>query len=184
MTYDFSLFAVGLVVGLLLILGHSAALLAPKLTRSELQKFCRNTLVGRVLLVVATAWAVYLLGTIDLGEFAGLRPMLVVGTVVAGVLTWIFVEEFLAVRALAILLLLAAEILLCAAYLQPPVARLWLVFLAYGWILGGLFFIGLPWLLRDLINWAVAKPWRWQLSAGAGIAYGAILVVSALLWYR
>jgi hypothetical protein len=184
LTYDFGLFPVGIITGLVLLLGHAVVWFAPEWTRAGLRGFPRNLVVGRVLLVLATAWAVYLLATIDLGEFAGLRRMLVLGTIGAGVLTWIFVEEFLAVRALAILLLLAAEILLCAAYLQPPVSRLWLVFLAYGWIIAGLFFVGLPWLLRDLLNWVADRPWRLRLSAGAGMAYGAVVLLSALLWYR
>ena len=184
MTYSFTLFSTGLVVGIALIFSHLVPLFAPAATRSFLVGFPRSELWGKILLSIATVWAVWLVLTIDLGEFAGLRRAMAVGVVVASVLTWKFVDEFLAVRALAILGLLAAEILLCAAFLQPQATRLLLVFLAYAWIFGGLFLIGLPWLLRDVISWAAAKGWRFTALALGGVFYGLALVVCAVAFYR
>lgn len=183
MTYHLELFPVGLAVGLLLVAGHLPVFLAPGPTANFLRQFPRSLVLGRLLLAVAVAWTLWLVLSIDLGEFAPMRNLLFVGVLVVGVLTWIFLEEFLAVRALAICLLLAAEILLSSAFLQPPVSRLLLVVLAYGWILAGLFWVGLPWLLRDQIDWLVRAPWRLRVAAGAGIAYGlAILLAAALFW--
>lgn len=184
MTYDIALFPVGITVGLLLIAGHLPAFVAPAATKKWLLDFPRSLVLGRALLGVALVWCVWLILTMDLGEFAGLRQPMVVGAVVVGVLTWIFVEEFLAVRALAILFLLAADVLLSAAFLQPPASRLLLVFLAYAWIFGGLFCVGLPWLLRDILAWATRADWRLHFAAGAGIAYGGIVLLSALLLWR
>ena len=60
------------------------------------------------------------------------RCLLVV-ILVATFLTFRYVDEFLAVRALGILLLLLAEPLIEAAFLRPEAGRLLLVALAYAW---------------------------------------------------
>jgi hypothetical protein len=119
-----------------------------------------------------------------LGEFSGLRNLMSLGVVVVAVLTGVFVREFLSIRALSVLFLLAAEILLCAAFLQPPAARLWLVFLAYGWIFFGLFCVGLPWLARDLIAWVTRATWRVRLAGFLGLAYGIVLIYFSFAAYR
>ena len=97
-------------------------------------------------------------------------------TAIAYVLTLRFGMEFLSVRALGMLLLLVAEPLLESAWLRPEAGRLWLVTLAYVWIVCGLFFIGTPYILRDLISWSSASTLRWRTAALAGILYGAILL--------
>jgi hypothetical protein len=184
MTYTFSLFFTGLVTGLLLVVSHLVPLFAPGATRDFLVRFPRSEMWGRILLVLATVWTFWLVRTMDLGEFANLRNMMAVGVIVAAGLTWKFVDEFLSVRALAILGLLAAEILLCAAFLQPQISRLLLVFLAYAWILAGLFLVGLPWLLRDLLAWVTEKTWRLMALSLGGVFYGLALVVCAVAFYR
>lgn len=184
MTYTVSLFHTGLVVGFALIFAHLAALLLPDLTGKLLQGFPRNRLAGKVLLVLAVVWCLWLVRTMDLGEFAALRNMMSIGVVVLGVLSWVFVDEFLSIRALAILALLAADVLLCAAFLQPQLSRLLLVFLAYAWIFAGLFWVGLPWMLRDSISWVLREPWRFRLASVAGVAYGALIVFCAFAYYR
>jgi hypothetical protein len=105
-----------------------------------------------------------------------MRGKFLIMTVVAYVLTLRFGMEFLSVRALGMLLLLAAEPLLESAWLRPETARLWLVTLVYVWILGGLFLIGTPYILRDLISWVSSSTLRWRMTALAGILYGAILI--------
>jgi hypothetical protein len=184
MTYSFSLFTVGLITGLVLALGHLPAVLLPKVTSRLLGQFPRSDFWGYTLLALASLWAFFLIRTIDLGEFDGLRNLMSVGVIVAAVLTGVFVREFLSIRALSILFLLAAEVLLCAAFLQPPLARLWLVFLAYGWIFIGLFCIGLPWLARDLIAWVTRVTWRVQFAGFLGLAYGVILIFLSFAAYR
>ncbi|MCX7713304.1 MAG: hypothetical protein N2035_06535 [Chthoniobacterales bacterium] len=107
---------------------------------------------------------------------------MIFGVFIMAILTFIFVREFLAVRAFGILLLLAAEVLLCAAFLRPEFCRLFLVILAYGWIIAGMFFVGMPWILRDLIEFIVNNKFRFRSAAIAGISYGLILIFCAFLW--
>jgi hypothetical protein len=183
MIYPFSLYYTGIVIGLLLIASHAMALAVPAPTQTFLRTLPRSRMWGGVLLAVSAVWAFWLVRTMDLGEFQPLRFALTIAVPAGALLTWMFVEEFLAVRALGIVALLAAEPLLEAAYLRPEVSRLVLVCLAYAWILSGLFLVGMPYILRDLTTWLLLKQSRYRAAAVAGIACGvAILTCAITLW--
>ena len=183
MIYPLSLQLTGILVGLLLIAGHGFALAAPAPTKSFLRALPRSRMWGAILLVVSTAWAFWLVCTMDLGEFARMRSALTIAVPVGAVLTWLFVDEFLAVRALGILALLAAEPLLEAAFLRPETSRLLLVCVAYAWILSGLFLVGMPYILRDLTAWLLGSQSRYRMGATAGVVCGAALLGCAImLW--
>jgi hypothetical protein len=183
MIYPFSLQLAGLVTGLLLIVAHAYALATPGATRQFLQAFPRSRVWGTILLSLGAIWAFWLVSTMDLGEFAHLRQAMLIAVPIGAVLTWQFVDEFLAVRALGILALLAADCLLEAAFLRPELSRLLLVVLAYAWIFAGLFLVGMPYILRDLIAWLTASVARFRMAAAIGIAYGLALVLcAATLW--
>jgi len=87
------------------------------------------------------------------------------------------------VRAIGFFLILAACPVLDAAFLEPPVTRLLLVALAYVWIVKGMFWVGMPYLMRDQIAWATASPERWKALTLAGVGYGAAVLVCALAFY-
>ena len=90
----------------------------------------------------------------EMGEFANFRRPLLIILPVGFILVLRFVDEFLAVRALGILCLLAAEPLLDAAFLRPETSRLLVTVLAYLMIVAGLIWVTMPYLLRDQINWS------------------------------
>lgn len=176
MIYSISLETALLGVGLFLILTHLPALISASPIQKHLHRFPRSAPSGAVLFSVAAGWFFWLIYSTDLGEFSSMRGKFLILTAIAYVLTLRFGMEFLSVRALGMILLLAAEPLLEAAWLRPEAAKLWLVTLVYVWIVCGLFFIGTPYLLRDLISWASANELRWKAAALAGIVYGAILL--------
>ena len=183
MIYPLELRQAGLLAGLLLVGIHALALARPRWVAGWLKAFPRSRGAGLVLIAAAGLWSLLLLQQLDLGEFSSLRTLLLAGTVAATVLSAIFMVEFLAVRALGMLLLLAAEPFLEAAFLRPEVSRLLLVVLAYAWIFAGLFWVGMPYLLRDQLSWILACPRRLVIAASLGVAYGvAILVCSLTFW--
>ena len=173
-----------LVVGLLLIVAHGFALLQPKTTQEFLRTLPRSKSAGLLLLVIVTVWSWLLATYIDLGEFSNWRFRLQVFIPVAAFLTWQYVDEFLAARALGMIVLLIAEPLLEAAFLRPELARLFLVSLVYVWICFGLFWIGMPYTLRDQIAWLSKNEGRWKSAAFAGIGYGVILLISLTTLHR
>ncbi len=184
MIYPFSLKFVGVVVGVALIAGHLFALLAPDVARPLLSRFPRSRLAGGLLLAISAIWAFWLVQSMDLGEFSPLRGKMLAAIPIGAVLTWMFVDEFLAIRALGILALLLADPLLEAAFLRDEQTRLLLVFLAYAWIFAGLFMVGMPYLFRDIITWLLTRPQRYRAATLAGIAYGAAILLSAVILWK
>lgn len=173
----------GIVVALALILAHGWALKNTAKTQAFLKAFPRTFHWGVILLTIDTLWGVFALSNMDMGEFFNMRSKFIMVTIAAYVGVLIYVKEFLAVRALGSLMLLVACPVLTAAFLQPQTSRLLLPILAYGWIIVGMYFIGMPFLMRDWINWLIAKPQRWKLVTLSGIAYGLVLLAAAILFY-
>src|SRR5689334_19775255 len=117
MIYTFmNLKLAGVLVGIALILSHAFALLCGEAVRKWLIAFPRSRGFGILLLVVAAVWAFVLVLEMDLGEFTGYRYHFLLVIPVAAFLAIRYVEEFLAVRATGMLLLLAAEPVLEAAF--------------------------------------------------------------------
>ena len=181
--YDLSLRTVGLIIGLLLLITHLAALVRPDETRQWLRKFPRSKLLGNCLLAVDAIWTFWLVTNMDLGEFSQFRTWLQAGVPIVFILTIFFVDEFLSVRALGIMALLAAEPILSAAFLRPEIARLLVVILAYVWLTLGLFWVGMPYLLRDQITWLTESANRFKAVAMAGLLYSLSILVCTVTVY-
>ncbi|MEO8043438.1 MAG: cell division protein CrgA [Spartobacteria bacterium] len=179
MIYSLSLHTVGLIAGFLLAL--LSLLLLP--ARNSLPRFPRSRLAGAILLTIDLLWSVWLLATMEMGEFSNFRRPLLVILPVGFILVLRFVDEFLAVRALGILCLLAAEPLLNAAFLRPEASRLLVTVLAYLMIVAGLLWVTMPYLLRDQIQWSTKSVGRWRLLSGSGFLFGALILVCAFVVY-
>jgi hypothetical protein len=177
MIYPLKLETALILTGLWLLAIHGFALLKGAAAQEWLRQLPRSKPLGTVLLVAATAWAYWLIATIDLGEFSNWRDRLRIIVPAAGVLTYLYADEFLAARALGMLVLLAAEPLLEAAFLRPEITRLFLVTLVYVWIVFAMFWIGMPYTLRDHVAWLVGSEKRWRAAVFAGLAYGALLLI-------
>ena len=48
-------------------------------------------------------------------------------------------------------------------------------------IVAAMFWVGMPFTMRNQITWVTASEKRWRGAAFAGIAYGALLVIGGLL---
>ena len=183
MDYSFlSLRAAGFIVSLLLLAGHALGFARGEDVRRTLLGLPRSRAAGIVLLTIAALWTFWLWSNTDLGEFYKLR---IVGQILIPVGWYLmlrYVDEFLAARALGILLLLAADPPLEAAFLQPPVSRLLLVALAYAWVIAGMFLVGKPHLLRDALGWLTRNTARWRFAMGLGLVYGALMLLCAFTW--
>lgn len=176
MIYPLSLEFALVLTGLFLLVVHGIALLAPEATKVWLKALPRSRTMGWVLFTLVAVWAEILVWKVDLGEFTSWRPRLLTFIPIAFVLSVIYVEEFLAARALGMLVLLGAEPLLEAAFLRPESGRLFLVTLVYVWVSVALFWIGMPYTLRDQIAWLTQTVGRWRMAVTAGVAYGVLLL--------
>ena len=180
MIYSLKLETALYLTGLLVLLGHALALFKGRDAQAWLRALPRSKPLGVVLLTIASAWFFWLVWTMDLGEFSNWRQRVLVATPIAWWLAWKYVDEFLAARALGMLVLLGAEPLLEAAFLRPEMSRLFLVTLVYVWVAFALFWVGMPYTLRDQIAWITGAEKRWRAAVFAGLAYGALLLVLPL----
>lgn len=182
MIYDLSLKAAGLFAGVFLILASLPGLVMGSATKNFLLKLPRSRVMGIVLLTLAFLWSFWLLATMEMGEFSGFRRPLMIALPIGYFLVMRFVEEFLAVRSLGILFLLAGEPLLEAAFLRYENSRLLVTVFAYVLIVIGLFWVTMPYLLRDQINWSTRSSGRWIALHALGFFYGAAIL--ALVFTR
>ena len=182
MIYHLSLQTAGIIAGAFLIAISLPGLLKPDLA-SVAQQFPRSRVAGVILLTADLVWSFWLLATMEMGEFSAFRRPLLIALPIGYVLVLRFVDEFLAVRALGILCLLAAEPLLDAAFLRYETSRLLVTVLAYLLIVAGLFWVTIPYLLRDQINWTARGAVRWRLLQGIALCYGVVILALAITVY-
>jgi hypothetical protein len=95
-----------------------------------------------------------------------------------------WVNDYLGARAIGIFLLLAPCPALDAAFLKATDARVILSILCYVWITLGLFWIGMPYTMRNQIAWVTRTAGRFKGFAAAGLAYGVLLTVIAFTAYK
>jgi len=183
MIYDLSLQTGGFIAGIALVLLSLPGLIKPGLVQIWLKRFPRSGVGGIVLLSLVLVWSFWLLATMEMGEFSSFRRPLMIVLPIGYVLVLRFVEEFLAVRALGILCLLAAEPLLEAAFFRYETGRLFLTVLAYLLIVAGLFWVTMPYLLRDQINWSARSNVRWRTVHGIAAVYGIAILACAFTQY-
>src|SRR5438067_9894111 len=183
MIYDLSLQTGGFIAGIALVLLSLPGLIKPGLVQDWLKRFPRSGVGGIVLLSVVLIWSFWLLATMEMGEFSSFRRPLLIVLPIGYLLVIRFVEEFLAARALGVLCLLAAEPLLEAAFFRYETSRLFLTVLAYLMIIAGLFWVTMPYLLRDQISWSTQTNTRWHAIHGIAALYGVTILAYAFTQY-
>lgn len=189
-----SLFSTGMVLGILLIVGHAFLLFKSHACQHFLRKFPRNQKLGQVLLGIGMFWFWLLIApenkgfisflAMDMTEFNAAKPLLRLLLPVIYVVVAMSITEFLSVRAFGLLGLLAAQPLLDSAFLRDPSSRLLIPLWTYALITVSLFSVGMPYLFRDGVGWVTAKPARWKGFCAAGLVYGVAVVVCALCFWR
>jgi hypothetical protein len=150
------------------------------------RKFPRNFAAGVALMLLGTAWFVWLVNNEPIADFSAFKPYMMAGFIAVGVLSCIFVRDFLAVRGLAVVMLLLAKLMVDTgrSHLdQSPfvvVIQAW----AYVFVVAGMCFTIWPWKLRDFINWATATEARTRLLSGVRLAGAAFVLILGLTAFR
>jgi hypothetical protein len=79
--------------------------------------------------------------------------------------------------------LLAAEPLLDAAFLRYETSRLLITVFAYLLISAGLFWVAIPYVLRDQINWGTRSVLRWRCLHAIALIYGSVILTFTFMQY-
>jgi len=160
------------------------ALLKPDDFTKFARTFPRNETVGFILMGLGTAWFLYNLQNEAIADFAAYKKYMFLGFGAIGVLTCIFVRDFLAVRGLAVCMLLLAWFTLNRTRWADTPARLVLVIWAYIWVICGMWWTISPWRLRDILSWWTANSARLRLGSILQLALGVTVLVLGLTAFR
>jgi hypothetical protein len=162
------------------------ALTKPKQFTAAARKFPRNLPVGVVLMLLATAWFVWNVNVEPIADFSVFKPYMIAGFVAVGVLTCIFVQDFLAVRGLAVVLMLLAKMMVDTG--RPHLgATPWVLVIqiwAYLLVVAGVWFTVTPWKLRDILNWATATEDRIRIGSAIRLAFAVFVLILGLTAFR
>ena len=133
---------------------------------------------------LGTAWFLWNLNNESISDFAAYKSIMLLGFGAVGVLTCIFVRDFLAVRGLAVVLFLLGKLMLDTARWHDSEWRLVISVWAYVWIMAGMWFTVSPWRLRDLIQWAPPMNPASGWVAAFRLALGALVLILGLTVFR
>jgi hypothetical protein len=159
------------------------------------KKFPRNLPAGISLMLLGTAWFVWNVNVEPIADFSVFKPYMIGAFIAVGVGSCIFVQDFLAVRGLAVVLLLLGKLMVDTGrpYLPSTIFQAhanessWVLViqaLAYVYIVLGIWFTITPWRLRDLIDWATATEARTQLLSGIRLAFAIFIFALGLTAFR
>jgi len=150
------------------------------------RKFPRNLPAGVALMLLGTAWFVWNVNVEPIADFSAYKPHMMIGFAAVGVGACIFVHDFLAVRGLAVVLLLVGKLMVDTG--RPHLSESPLVLViqvwAYALVVAGIYFTVAPWRLRDLIEWATATESRTRFLSGVRLAFAAFVLVLGLTVFR
>lgn len=188
MTLKLSTLAV--VLGLGVALPQLAGLMNPQKFAERVRKFPRNVPIGIALMLLGTAWFEYNVSIESISDFGSFKPWLMAIFAAVGIGTCIYVQDFIAVRGLAVVFLLLGKLMVDTGRpMLPgmPSGTAWtLVFQTWAYVLviAGIWLTVSPWQLRDLLNWMTANETRIRIGSAVRLAFGLLIVALGLLKYR
>ncbi|SPE58622.1 conserved membrane hypothetical protein [Verrucomicrobia bacterium] len=183
MTLNLSTLAV--VMGLSLAVPQVYGLLKPAAFAAAVRRFPRSLPWGCALMLLGTAWFLWNLNQESIADFASYKNILLCGFAGVGIGACFFVQDFLAVRGLAVVFLLLAKLMVDTGRPRLPDTSWALVIQAWAYLLvvGGIWFTVSPWRLRDFLEWATANETRVRRGCILRLAFGVLVAVLGLTQY-
>jgi len=158
----------------------------PAQLAAAVKKFPRNLPLGIALMLLGTAWFLWIVNREPIADFSAYKPMMMIAFAAVGILSCVFVQDFLAVRGLAVVLLLLGKLMVDTG--RPhlgespfvEVIQAW----AYVFVVLGIWFTITPWKLRDILDWATATEARTRLLSGVRLAFAVFVLILGLTAFR
>ena len=162
------------------------ALLKPAQCAALVRKFPRSLPAGWVLMLLGTAWFLYIVNYEPIADFSAYKNVMMLGFGAVGLLACIFVSDFLAVRGLAIVLMLLGKLMVDTGrpHLGESPFVLIIQSLAYVFVIAGMWLTVTPWRMRDWLDWLTATENRVRMASGVRLALGLLLVGLGLTTFR
>jgi hypothetical protein len=121
-----------------------------------------------------------------IADFSVFKPYMMTGFTAVGILACIFVQDFLAVRGLAVVMLLLAKLMVDTGRPHLGESPFVLVIQIWAYLLvvaGGCFTVW-PWKLRDILNWATATDERIRIGSIIRLAFAVFVLILGLTAFR
>jgi hypothetical protein len=150
-------------------------LLQPERFKEFWRAFPRSNFWGNLLMPLGTLWFLWNLKQDQIADFAAFKPLMFIGFAVIGFGTCAFVRDFLAVRGLAVVVLLVAHVVLDSIQWLDTRWRLVVTVWCYLSILAAVWITVSPWRLRDYIQWMSATDRRLRVGNVARLAFGLLV---------
>jgi len=171
-----SLTVATLIPGLILLVLGVPLLLGNSLAGAALRSFPRSAAAAYLFFGAGAAWFLYNIWNLSMADMGEYRKLLFVGFLFVAVMAFKCVPDFLSVRGLCALILLAAMPLLDAGYM---VFDYWQIYfykvLVYLCITAAIWLGAQPWRLRDWLNWLFVVPGRARIAGAVAAGYGLLL---------
>ncbi len=178
-----SLFLATLIPGLVLVILGVPLLMNISAWTASLKAFPRSQRAAYLCFGAGAAWFLYAVWHLSAADFGDYRGYLFVAFAAIAVLSFKCVPDFLAVRGLCALMLMAALPLLDAAYMEyDKPQRLLMVTIVYLGIAFAIWLGAQPWRLRDFLGWLLARPNRARTLGGVLAGYGLLLAAVAFTY--
>jgi hypothetical protein len=169
-----------LIPGLLLLGLGVPLLLNNSAWTASLKRFPRSQRAAYVFFTLGAAWFLYAVWHLSPADFGDYRGYLFVAFAAIAVLSFKCVPDFLAVRGLATLILMAASPALDAGYMNFEYWQIYFYKVAVYVAIALAIWLGAqPWRMRDFLTWLLARPERTRIVGGAVAAYGLLLAIVA-----
>lgn len=172
-----------IVLGLLVGLPQIYGIMNPQKFADSVRKFPRNVPAGVFLMLLGTAWFLWNLSQESISDFASYKTWLLGGFAFVGIASCIFVQDFLAVRGLAVVFLLLAKLMVDTGRPMLPQTAWTLVIQTWAYVLviAGIWLTVSPWRLRDFLNWATANEKRVRIGSTVRLAFGLFVIVLGIV---
>lgn len=176
-----TLFAVTLIAAVLLLALGAGLLWSGQPVERVAKGFPRSQVAAIIFFGAATLWYLRMLSQLGAADFGDFRQYLIVIFAAVGLGAFFVARDFLAVRGVAVLILLAARPALDAsmAYTPPPDSRVVLNIFVYLAIVLAIYVGAAPYHARDMLTWLFAKRTRARALGAICATYGAVLAVLA-----
>lgn len=153
---------------------------------ASVRRFPRNVPLGVFLMLLGTAWFLWNVKVEPIADFERFKPHMMVFFAAIGVGSCIYVQDFLAVRGLAVVLLLVGKLMVDTG--RPHLGETPWVLVIQAWayllVVAGIWFTVAPWRLRDFLNWSTASETRVKIGSAVRLAFALFIITLGLTAFR
>jgi hypothetical protein len=158
----------------------------PQKFATSVRSFPRNLPAGIALMLLGTAWFLWNVNREPVADFATFKPYMMGFFALIGVGACVYVQDFLAVRGLAVVFLLLAKAMVDTG--RPHLGESsWVLVIqiwAYLLVVAGIWLTIAPWRLRDFLNWMTATQERIKIGSAIRLAFAIFVIVLGLTAFR